>query len=215
MNAKETAAEIRKMGWVARRNQFGEIWCRMVDCIHKLDHGFGADDWEQAFQTVRAEYARGGHCCEELSGKTSKAIAGMLANKEQETTMIPMTVPKSIHYSLQKETSDAQQKIPTGSVNAHSHARGISRGEPLTVMMDAFLRYAKAYANKYDQPLSSDSVLGGEWLVGIRAVHALLNGDGAVAMESGYTTDSKCNGALESIYWTAIKAAGFTEADGQ
>lgn len=120
-----------------------------------------------------------------------------------------LPAPKSMVYSLQNETREVQAKIPANSVDAQSHARGSSRGEPLIVMMDALLRYAKAYQKRYDETVSNDHALGPVWLDALDSVRALLNGDGAVAMENGYTTDSKSNGALESLYHVAIEAAGF------
>lgn len=120
-----------------------------------------------------------------------------------------LPAPKSMVYSLQNETREVQAKIPANSVDAQSHSRGSSRGEPLIVMMDALLRYAKAYQKRYDNPIAEDEVIGVTWIIALDSVRALLNGDGAVAMEEGYTTDSKCNGALESLYHIARESAGF------
>ncbi len=46
-----------------------------------------------------------------------------------------------------------------------------------------------------------------------KGIRALLNGDGAIAMKKGITTDSKDNGAVEEMFWQAMNTAGFTEAD--
>lgn len=54
---------IRDMGWTAKRNSSGELWCRQKNCHQKSKHGFGVDTWEEALATVRAEYERGTDCC--------------------------------------------------------------------------------------------------------------------------------------------------------
>lgn len=63
---------IRAMGFTANRNDAGEIWCRRRDCLHKAEHGFGESTWLDALATVRAEYGRGFHCCDELNGEKTK-----------------------------------------------------------------------------------------------------------------------------------------------
>lgn len=65
----EILAHIRAMGWTARRNGFGEIWCQQKDCLHKLEHGFGVETWVDALRSVRAAHEHGAHCCEELNGR--------------------------------------------------------------------------------------------------------------------------------------------------
>ena len=99
------------------------------------------------------------------------------------------------------------------TVSAHVHTNGIRRDEPLIVMMDCLYQYAIAYEKRFDDKLSKDPILGDEWLIAIKAIHALLDGDGVRAMEDGITTDSKDNGTIEAMYWDAIEAAGFTQSD--
>ncbi len=104
-------------------------------------------------------------------------------------------------------------KPDPGCRDYQSMILGYANGEPLLHILDGLLRYAKAYRVRFDGPLENDYVLGPAWLDTAKGVRALLNGDGAVAMERGITTDSKCNGVLEDIFWAAIKAAGFEEGD--
>jgi hypothetical protein len=89
----------------------------------------------------------------------------------------------------------------------------MSQGEPLIVMMDALIEYATAYRVRFDGPLADDGFLGEPWLAAAKGVRALLNGDGAIAMKQGITTDSKDNGTVEAMFWNAMSVAGFTEAD--
>jgi hypothetical protein len=68
--------------------------------------------------------------------------------------------------------------------------------------------YAKAYRARYGQGVADDGALGDEFGRTIAGIRYLLNGDGAVAMRRGITTDSKDNGCIESMYWAACAASG-------
>jgi hypothetical protein len=114
---------------------------------------------------------------------------------------------------LQIETVVALGQIPVGSQNYHAAQLGKEQGEPLLWAMDGLLRYAKAYRQRMGQPLAEDWVLGDHWLATVRGLRALLNGDGAVAMERDISTDSKDNGAIESMFWVALGIAGYSEKD--
>lgn len=112
---------------------------------------------------------------------------------------------------FQEETHDAMNKLAATAPNSialQSMSLGVRENEPLLVAMDAMIRYAKAYRKAYESPVGDDMVLGPQFADVIAGLRALLNGDGAVAMERGITTDSKDNGTLESLYWTACEIAG-------
>jgi hypothetical protein len=116
----------------------------------------------------------------------------------------------------QDETREEYENIATscrGTVAHQSAALSMNEHEPLLVALDSLLRYAKAYRKRFLQPLAEDGVLGDPWLDAAKGIRALLNGDGAVAMERGISTDSKDNGMLEGLFWRAIETAGFTEGD--
>jgi hypothetical protein len=85
--------------------------------------------------------------------------------------------------------------------------------EPLIVMMDALIRYAKAHEKRFESKLAEDYVLGPLWLNAAKGVRGLLNGDGALAHEEGWNTDSKDNGAVEGMFWDAMALAGFKEEE--
>lgn len=116
-------------------------------------------------------------------------------------------------YQYQKETVAQAEKVPANVVSGRAHRLGMANNEPLIVAMDAMIRYAKAHKTRYDSPLSEDSVLGDEWLNAVKGLRGLLNGDGAVAMEKDISTDSKDNGAVEGMFWDALKIAGYKEED--
>lgn len=106
---------------------------------------------------------------------------------------------------------DALHKLPRNVVSGQAMERGLIQGEPLLLCMDGLLRYAKAHKLRFESTLSEDYVLGDPWLAAVKGIRALLNGDGAVAHEKGYNTDSKDNGVIESVFWAAMNAAGFTD----
>jgi len=114
-------------------------------------------------------------------------------------------------YTFQNQTINAANSVPKGTVAAQSHNIGMERGEPLIVALDSMIRYARAYDTHFERNLSEDYILGEEWLSVVKGIRGLLNGNGAVAMELGRNTDSKDNGACETMFWDALKAAGYTE----
>lgn len=114
---------------------------------------------------------------------------------------------------LQPESNRAAVVLQPGTVAAVSHALGERNGEPLIHGLDGMLRYAKAYSLCFDSPLCNDYFLGPHWLETVKGLRGLLNGQGVVAMERDRSTDSKDDGVCEAIFWEAMEAAGFTEAD--
>jgi hypothetical protein len=111
----------------------------------------------------------------------------------------------------QPETIAAGMILTPGTVNAKAHSIGMTEGEPLIVIIDGLIRYAKAYEMRFGSKLGTDYVLGVAWLEMIKNVHALLDGDGAIGWERGISTDSKDNGVLSSLCMTALEVAGFTQ----
>ena len=116
-------------------------------------------------------------------------------------------------YKYQDEMVKEYRKLPERTVSQKAMEIGLHNYEPLIVAMDSMLRYAKAYKRAYDFLISDDGVLGEEFLSVITGIRGLLNGDGAVAMEKGITTDSKDNGTIESLFWKCMDIGGFEESD--
>ncbi len=115
---------------------------------------------------------------------------------------------------LEKEISDiitANLHKMKGTVSERSMLLGTANNEPLLEILNACMRYAKAYAKRFESPLGEDYVLGVAFLRMLQGCRSLLDGDGAVAMEKGVTTDSKDNGTMEQIYW---KICEFAKLDG-
>src|ERR1019366_6847972 len=99
------------------------------------------------------------------------------------------------------------------TVAQQSQRRGMQEGEPLIVIFDALLRYARAYEKRYGEKLNTDGFLGKPWLKTAKNVRVLLNGIGVVAMENDIATDSFDGGTCEAIFWKAMEVAGFKEED--
>jgi hypothetical protein len=124
-----------------------------------------------------------------------------------------MKTPHSTVYRYTAETIAHANKITHGVTSEHAHKTGMLEGEPLIVAMDCLLKYAETYRNRFDGPLAEDRVLGVHWLDALKGVRGLLNGNGQIAMHRDISTDSKDNGALEGVFWDAMRVAGFQEGD--
>lgn len=120
-----------------------------------------------------------------------------------------MKTPHSTLYRYTAETIASANRLGNGTVDEQSHKLGMERGEPLIIMLDCLLKYAEAYKIRNESLLADDMVMGDYWLDSLKAVHSLLNGDGEVAMRIGRTTDSKSNGACESVFADCLTMAGF------
>lgn len=121
-----------------------------------------------------------------------------------------MKTPHSTLYRYSAEAVAAANKLPLGTIAEQEHKDGMLNGEPLIVMMDCLIKYAEAYQISYESKLADDYVLGDEWLNAAKAVRGLLNGTGVIGMKEG-RRDSKDNGTVESMFWSALEMAGFTE----
>ncbi len=109
---------------------------------------------------------------------------------------------------LQKETVAAMAKVPASCVNAQSQRLGLFEGEPVLVIADALLSYAKAYKARFECNVSSDHVMAEPFAQMLAGVKTMLDYDGAVAMRRGITTDSKDNGAMFDVIEATCNVAG-------
>lgn len=114
----------------------------------------------------------------------------------------------TITVIMQSETVAALAKVPAGTVSAQSVRLGVYEGEPLLVIADALLSYAKAYRRRFESPVSDDHVGADAFRDMLRGVKTFLDYDGGVALRRGITTDSKDNGAMFEIVEAACAAAG-------
>lgn len=114
---------------------------------------------------------------------------------------------------MQRETVEALAKVPAGCVNAQSARLGVYEGEPLLVIADALLSYAKAYKARYESPIGTDHFAHDPFAAMLGGCKAMLDMDGGVALRRGITTDSKDNGSLFDVLQAACNVAGIEMED--
>jgi hypothetical protein len=103
-------------------------------------------------------------------------------------------------HETMAEVAKVQKQCPgTQAAAALQHA--VTYQQPLLTAMDALLRAAKDYSERFDSKLADDYVLGPPWLDAIKGVRRLLDGDfGPID-----------NGTVEAIFWRALAIAGYNE----
>lgn len=116
-------------------------------------------------------------------------------------------------YKYQHETTLIHNSIPENSVARQSNHLGMMQCEPIIVILDGLLRYARAYEKRYEAPISNELPLCENFIDALKGVRAMLSWYGAIALERNINTDSKDNGACEQLFWYAVKAAGLKESD--
>jgi hypothetical protein len=122
------------------------------------------------------------------------------------------------NYDYQPETVGAFARVPERTLAQETHSIGMNGTEPLIVILDSLIRYAKAHEASMGSKLSEDYFLGPCFLSALTSTRELLNGNGAIANEISAITnkpcrDSKDNGACEAMFWDAMSISGFKEND--
>jgi len=105
-------------------------------------------------------------------------------------------------YQYQSETIELSAKLyklGSKSVASFEQQAGIKNHEPLIVILDSCLRYAKAHQIRFEDPVAEDYVLGPAFGLILEGIEQLLNGPGSVSSESGSNVDSKDNGVCFDI----------------
>jgi hypothetical protein len=116
-------------------------------------------------------------------------------------------------YQYQTETLQASEKlyqVGPKSIASHEQKLGLKEHEPLIVILDSCIRYAKAYQSRYEIPVASDYILGPALQQILHGVQTLLDGCGAVSLESNQYQDSKDNGVCSTLVQTCLALAGYT-----
>ncbi len=127
--------------------------------------------------------------------------------------------PLAASYSWQDETREAFEHVATtspGKVDHRDALLSLKVADPALVMMDAAIRWAKAYRARFEQPAAADYMAAPELSGILSGIRGLLNFDGAAKMERDTRdldapsdwTDSKENGMIEALYWKACEIAG-------
>lgn len=124
--------------------------------------------------------------------------------------------------AFQAETLAALEHLRTiapGTVALRDMEAGFRTGEPLLIIADQCIRYAKAYRAEFERNLGDDYVARPDFSGILSGFRALLNFDGAAKWEASANsstrppTDTKDNGTIESLYWTACEIAGIDGND--
>lgn len=124
--------------------------------------------------------------------------------------------------SFQHETLaalDHLRKTCPGTLAEQSAAAGFRMGEPYLLIMDQLIRIAKAYKAEFDRPMGEDYMARPEFAGMLSGVRGMLSFDGAALWEANANSttrksrDTKDNGMLESLYWTACEIAGIDGND--
>lgn len=136
------------------------------------------------------------------------------SNPHYKKTMKTQQYP-AIHW--QPETIAAIERLREtcpGTIALAAMESGLRLGEPVLILADQCIRYAKAYKAEFGQPIAEDYVLVPEFASVLSGFRAMLNFDGAALWEGNANSatrrirDTKDNGVIESLYWTACEIAG-------
>jgi hypothetical protein len=108
---------------------------------------------------------------------------------------------------------DALSKSSPGTVAERDAKAGMRMGEPYLIIVDQLIRIARNYECEFSQKIGADYVAAPEFSSMLTGVRAMLNFDGAAKWEAANNSgtrghDTKDNGMLESLYWTACEIAG-------
>lgn len=116
-----------------------------------------------------------------------------------------------MHYQWQQESLDIFKGLKFGapdSIANQENERGVNGHEPVMIIMDSLIRYAKAYRKCRDAQLASEAHLVDYFSEILNGTHRLLDWNGAIAMERGTSCDPKDNGVVEAMFWKACEIAG-------
>jgi len=119
---------------------------------------------------------------------------------------------KTTVVRFQQETIEALEhlyKTCPNTVAAQEMKLGEQQAEPILIIFDSLIRYAKSYATRFGDKVETDYMLCNEFGAMLAGARAMLNFNGAVANEKdGYSRDSKDNSVMETLYWKACEIAG-------
>ena len=120
----------------------------------------------------------------------------------------------SKEYEYQQETADEYDRLESSQhgTQAHSDVRlGINNYEPLIVILDSCIRYAKAHEYAYESKLAEDRYSVRYLKQVLSGVEGLLNCRGAVCLERDLKNDSKDGAFCEKLLNVAYEVAGIDE----
>ncbi len=113
-----------------------------------------------------------------------------------------MTTPHTAKYFFSAEMIVATDKVDEKTIASHEQRKGMKDFDPVVMMFDSLIFYAKAHNARYGSKLALDYILGPIWLGTIKNARGLLDGEGMFF-----------TGTLEELYWAAGEIAGFSIED--
>lgn len=116
-------------------------------------------------------------------------------------------------HPYQHETTLVHNALPVDSVARRENHNGMMRNEPIIIMLDSLLRYARAYRKRFEHNVADETALKEYFVGALTGVRGMLSWQGAVANELGHSRDSKDNGAMDQLFFLVTKEAGLTEED--
>lgn len=117
-----------------------------------------------------------------------------------------------MQYRYQQETIELSKKLDPTKICGHDHLIGMEAGEPMIVMIDSMIRYAREHEKAQGDKLASDWRLLDHYKDILRALKDMLNWNGALSVKAG-VRDSKDNSTLYKMIQVACQAAGINEED--
>ena len=101
-----------------------------------------------------------------------------------------------------KALQSSVSRLTPNTVAQRDMLNGIATDDPITCVIDALYRYAINHQARYESKLADDGYCGQPWLDSIKAARYLLSSEGKFDA-----------GTLESVFLSAMDAAGYNEAD--
>lgn len=117
-------------------------------------------------------------------------------------------------YEYQQETADEYDRLGSSfyGSQAHSDVRlGINNYEPLIVILDSCIRYAKAHEYAYESKLAEDRYAVRYLKQVLSGIEGLLNCRGAVCLERDLKNDSKDGAFCEGLITALCECAGIKD----
>jgi hypothetical protein len=103
--------------------------------------------------------------------------------------------------------------ITKGTISSKAHELGMAKDEPIIVIIDRLIYYAKAHKKQYETPICDDGFSGDPFKMMLSGVKTMLDAQGGYALMNNISTDSKDNGTCFNMIEKCCEVAGFNIDD--
>ena len=124
-----------------------------------------------------------------------------------------MNLPPFQYYRWQKESNDAFRTAGNSGRAFQEMLTGVKGLEPQLIILDSIIRYAKAYERRYGHKITEEGTLFDSFSDMLNGVHNFMCYQGAIALESDSSFDSKDNGVMEIMFNKACDVCGLNRND--